>query len=161
MRAEETLLFSGNGDSLRIGIVCEKDRISQAYGDAQLTIAVQSSGFAGNGTCWVEWANMWRFCLAMNALNTKMRGKAELQSMSKGELALTIQQISARGAFAVEGQIGRLIYATDHIFRHAVTFGFEIELSQVEKAAKQLARLAAETAWNVIELTRRNDVDLQ
>jgi hypothetical protein len=62
--------------------------------------------------------------------------------------------------FAVEGLLGRLIYAQDHIFRHSVTFGFEIELAQVEKAARQLAALTADTSWNVVELTRRNDQDL-
>jgi len=159
MRTEETLIFAGGGDSLRIGIVCEADHTAQGYGDAQLSLTVHSSGFAGKGSCWVDRAGLWRFSVAMNALTTKMRGKAELASMSKGELTLTIQQISARGVFAVEGQIGRLVYASDHIFRHAVAFGFEIELSQVEKTAKQLARLTADTAWNVIGLTRRNDQD--
>jgi hypothetical protein len=160
MQAKDMLIFSGGNDSLRIEIACETDHTAAGYGDAQLSLTVQSSGFAGNGSCWVEGAALRRFSQAMHALNTKMRGAAELQSISKGELALGIQQISARGVFAVEGQLGRLIYAQDHIFRHAVTFGFEIELAQVEKAARQLAALTADTSWNVVELTRRNDQDL-
>jgi hypothetical protein len=160
MQAKDMVNFSGGDDSLQIEIICETDHTVAGYGDAQLAVTVRSSGFAGAGSCWVERPALRRFSQALHALNTKMRSTAELHSMSKGELTLAIQQISARGVFAVEGQLGRLVYAQDHIFRHAVTFGFEVELSQVEKAAKQLAALTADTAWNVVELTRRNDQDL-
>jgi hypothetical protein len=160
MQAEETLNFSGGADSLRIGIACEDDYTTQGYGDAQLSVTVQSGGFAGSGSCWVDRMSLRRFSQALNTLNTKMRGTAELRSLSRGELALAIRQISSRGIFAVEGEVGRLINGADQSFRHAVSFGFEIELSQVEQAAKQLARLTADTAWNVVEMTRRNDQDL-
>jgi hypothetical protein len=160
MQADELLIFSGGDNTLRIGITCETDHTLAGYGDAQLAVTVRSGGFAGNGSCWVDRMGLRRFAQALTALNTKMRGTAELQSVSKGELALAIQQISERGVFAVEGQIGRLIYAQDHIFRHSVTFGFEIEAAQVEKAARQLGAITADTAWNIVELTRRNEQDL-
>jgi hypothetical protein len=160
MQADETLIFSAGADSLRIALACETDHTAPDYGQARLDIGVRSSGFAGSGSCWVDRATLRNFSQALNGLNSKLRGEAELHSMSKGEFALAIRQISARGIFAVEGRLARLIYARDHIFRHGVSFGFEIELSQIENAARQLAELTADTAWNVVELTRRNEQDL-
>jgi hypothetical protein len=160
MQAEDTLIFSAGADSLRIALACETDHTNPGYGQARLDVSVQSSGFAGSGSCWVDRMTLRSFSQALNGLSSRMRGEAELHSISKGEFALAIRQISARGIFAVEGHAARLIYARDHIFRHGVSFGFEIELSQIEKAAGQLAALTADTAWNVVELTRRNEQDL-
>jgi hypothetical protein len=160
MQAEETLIFSAGADTLRIALACEVDHTNAGYGQARLDISVRSSGFAGSGSCWVDRATLRSFSQALNGLNATSRGEAELHSISRGEFALAVRQISARGIFAVEGQISRLIYARDHIFRHGVSFGFEIELSQIETAAGQLAALTADTAWNVVELTRRNEQDL-
>lgn len=69
-------------------------------------------------------------------------GKAELVSMSPGELSLKVHQLSARGLFGIEAQIGRHVWQVDHRhFWHSVSFGFEIEFSQIEKAARQLQNL--------------------
>ena len=72
-----------------------------------------------------------------------LTGAAELQSISPGELSLRIYPLSSRGVFAVEAQIGRGVYRQEMRFLHSVNFGFEIETSQVDKAAKQLKRLIA------------------
>jgi hypothetical protein len=156
MQEPLTLSFATGAGRLQIEIARESDPASPSHGDARLSMTVASGDFAGRGYCWVERDTLDRFARAMNGMQERVEGQAELRSMSPGELALTIHSVSARGVFAVEGQLGTRVQGDAHAFPHAVTFGFEVEFAEIQRAARQLAELTAGTSWNVVEMTRRN-----
>jgi hypothetical protein len=132
------LAFANGLDSLRIHICRESSW------DTRLDLDVRSHGFAGHGSCWIDREAFRRFARNVVQLAQSCNGKAELHAISPEKFMLTIRSISSRGHFAVEGRICETIYAQDHEFSHSVTFGFEIELSQVDKAAKVFQRAASD-----------------
>lgn len=157
MQEPLTLTFAAGADVLHIQITRDSDPASSSHGEARLSLTVASAGFAGRANCWAEREALDRFSRAMSGLHERLQGHAELRSISPGELVLSIRPISARGVFAVEGQLGAPVPGKDFAFKHTVGFGFEIETAQIERAAKLLAELTAGTAWSVVELTRRSD----
>lgn len=142
MQETVTLTFTSGADKFEIEIGREGNEDSPSYGDARLQMVAHSSGFSGSAWCLIERDDLDGFASALQAMSETVSGKAELASMSPGELSLKIHQLSARGVFGIEAQIGRHVYQEDHRhFWHSVSFGFELEFSQIEKTARQLQAL--------------------
>ena len=157
MQEPLTLSFEAGPNSLQIEITREGDAQSRAHGDARLSATVRSEGFSGRAICWADRDSLDGFSRGMSGLQERGLGQAELRSSSPDELVLSIYPISARGVFAVEGELSTMVHGQEQAFRHAVSFGFEIEAMQIERAATQLSSLTASTSWRVVEMTRRND----
>jgi hypothetical protein len=82
-----------------------------------LAITVQSDGFAGEGSAWVEAPQLRRFCGQLRQLETQL-GRTELESMSPGEFRLTVLTTDGAGHMAVRGRLAQR--------DQAIEFGFAL-----------------------------------
>jgi hypothetical protein len=142
MRNAETIVFAAGGDYLHMDVVRVSDPASPGHGEAQLTMVVRSSSFAGQGSWWADKAGFETFTTDLVRLARTLKGKAELRNQWRPDVAFGIVPITSRGHFAIEGQISDTIHGREQSFFHSVRFGFEIELAQIEKAAMQLSALS-------------------
>lgn len=140
---EAELAFENVPDRLTIAFALEHDPSLPGYGDARLSVRVNSSRFAGHGTCWVEQSALKHFADAVGLIEGGGSEAAPVRAMSEQEFALVLRPMTSRGYFAVEGQVGHLVHKGGHGFWHSVTFGFAVEWAQVARAAQSLARLVA------------------
>jgi hypothetical protein len=142
METARTIIFAAGEDHFQMDVVRITDPGSPGDGEAQLTMKVRSSGFAGQGSWWTDRAGFETFVRDLASLARTMKGKAELRNQWRTDFALAILPIRSRGHFAVEGEIAATIHGREQAFFHCVRFGFEVELGQIEKAAKQLSTLS-------------------
>jgi hypothetical protein len=112
-------------------------------GDTRLEVAVQSCGFGGRGSAWVEASRMRSFVRHLRELEARRQGKAELVSMSPGEFVLRVGAANRRGHMAVTGRLSRHFYTgEDGPYLHVVQFGFEFDptsLPEIVSAFKAIA----------------------
>ena len=141
METAQTIIFTAGEDHLHMDVVRIADPGSPGDGEARLTMKVQSSGFAGQGSWWADETSFETFVRDLTRLARTMKGKAELRHKWRPDITFGIVPITSRGHFAVEGQISDTIHGREHAFFHSVRFSFEIELAQIEKAARQLSVL--------------------
>ena len=66
----------------------------------------------------------------------KRKGEAVFESLSPGELHLQIFSIDSVGHMGIRGTTGFQVFKGTDLFPHSVTFGFEFDPSQLERAAK-------------------------
>src|SRR5687768_12504108 len=78
-------------------------------GDAHLSLTVRASydGFVGATETWVERHAWFAFTQALTILEERRSGEASVESMSPGELHLTVKALHNRGHMGIEGLIGR------------------------------------------------------
>jgi hypothetical protein len=74
-------------------------------GDARLQVKVESRGFTGHGTSWVEADRLAIFARQLRALESTRRGEAELEGMSPGEFRLRVYSVDQAGHMAIEGRV--------------------------------------------------------
>jgi hypothetical protein len=141
MQNAQTIVFTAGEDHLHMDVVRVNTPAAIGHGEAQLRMSVQSSGFAGAGSWWADRPSFQAFARDLDALARTLKGKAELRNAWRTDFAFAVEAITSRGHFAVEGQIAAMIHARERAFFHCVRFGFEIELAQIEKAARQLSSL--------------------
>lgn len=113
----------------------EKDDLP-SKGDAYITIKLHSNGYAGRNDLWVSNKALCTFCHDLIELEDKRKGETILESISPGELYLQIFSIDSLGHMGIRGTTGFQVFGGTDLFPHSVTFGFEIDPSQLEKAAK-------------------------
>ncbi|MDX2220568.1 MAG: hypothetical protein SF172_16235 [Burkholderiales bacterium] len=132
----DTLILRGSDDFISIEVVPNWSD-PQGNGDVYVLISVSSSGYSGKNDLWVDGEALRSFVVQLADLNQSLKGKATLQSMSPGELELTIQSVSSRGHLAVSGSTGYQVLGENSSWWHSVTFGFEFEQSQLQEAIKR------------------------
>jgi hypothetical protein len=76
-------------------------------GDVELSVAVSSSNFSGQGFTWVESQTFAVFLQQLRELELSRQGSAELEGMSPGEFCLRIASINRRGHMAVIGEVSK------------------------------------------------------
>jgi len=130
------LRISNNDCLLEVEASVEEDSSIQSYGDARLSLRVQSHGYIGSATAWVEREQLKQFSEALSRLEKSLQGEAVLSSMSPGELSLKLLSVSSRGHVAIEGSIGRHVHGANSMIWHSVTFGFEFENTQLTEAVQ-------------------------
>jgi len=113
----------------------EKDNLP-SKGDAYITIRANSNGYAGQNDLWVSYRELRNFCSGLINLEKKRKGETVLESLSPGELHLQIFSIDSLGHMGIRGTTGFQVFGGTDSFPHSVTFGFEFDPSQLEKAAK-------------------------
>jgi hypothetical protein len=141
MQTVQTLIFGAEADCLHMEIDRVNDPSSLGYGEARMRMKVRSSGFAGEGSWWAEKSCFDNFVRDVIQLSRTLKGRAELNNQWRQDFAFAIFPITSRGHFAVEGRIAAQIPARERMFLHSVRFGFEIELADIDKAARQLSTL--------------------
>lgn len=119
-----------------MGLAIEENHTLQSYGDAYITIKVQSYGFAGHNDLWVTGDELALFCRSLFALEKSLRGEDALESIAPDELKLHIRSLSLCGHLAVEGETGYQIQGENGLSWHSVSSGIKFEPSQLTKAIK-------------------------
>ena len=130
------LRISNNDCFIEVEVSFENDPSIPSYGDAQLSIRVQSHGYIGSTTVWVEREQLQLFSEAIFRLENSLQGEAVLSSISPGELRLKLFTVSPCGHIALEGSIGNYRHCVNSTHWHSVTFGFEFENTQLTQANK-------------------------
>lgn len=130
------LRFWEGEDFFELDVTPEEDAGLQSYGDAYVTVEVNSKGFRGHNDLWVSAESLRGFCRSLVTLEASRRGVAELESISPGELHVKVHSVTSRGHVAVSGKTGYLVRHEGGGFWHAVEFGFEFDPSQLTSATR-------------------------
>ena len=105
-------------------------------GDAYISAHVDSRGFSGSTDLHVSGDNFKKFCSDLLALQSNLRGEAQLTAVDPTELNVCIRPFDKLGHISVSGKLGNQIY-TDHAMNwHSVEFGFEVDPQQLDLAIK-------------------------
>ena len=134
MTDESVLRFGTQNNFVEISAVIERDTSLQSHGDARLSIRVQSHGFSGRNALWAQREVLRAFAGQIAELERSLAGEAKLSSISPGELELTIRSVSPRGHIAVMGSATHRRTGENGSYLHSVSFGFEIESTQLSAA---------------------------
>ena len=129
-----TLRFQNGKDFFEMAVATEDDSALPNYGDAYVTVKVQSAGFVGHNDLWVLGPAMSAFCHALVRLERSLRGEAVLESIAPDELELKVHSVTSRGHLAVEGKTGYYINGENAMYWHSVSFGLEFEPGQLSTA---------------------------
>lgn len=127
--------FEEKNNFLELDMTMQENDDLPSRGDAYVTIRLHSNGYAGQNDLWVSQESLCGFCRDLVKLEKQRKGKSLLESMSPGELSLQIFSIDSLGHMGVRGTTGFKVYNGKDLFPHSVTFGFEFDPSQLEKAA--------------------------
>lgn len=127
-----TVLRLPNGDDLiEMSVAIEEDEKLQSNGDVYVTLKMQSEGFSGHNDLWMLADQMRKFASALVALERHLRGEAKLEYVSPNELSLKVFSVLSRGNLAIQESTGYEVVHENRSFWHSVSFGFEIEPSQL------------------------------
>lgn len=90
---------------------------------------------AAKNDLWLLGADFQRFCTELVELEATRKGEAKIESVSPGELELTVGSIDSLGHLAVWGKTGYHVLGTSDYY-HSVEFGFEFDPSQLQRAVR-------------------------
>lgn len=136
------------------GATIDIDAAGDGDGDCHVTVAVSVEGFAGTTTTFVV-GDAWRgFVSQVVALDASRRGAAVLESVSPGEVRLTVRATDRAGHMAVEGSIG----VRDAFRKIALTFSpIEFEPTELPRIVRELRAMPDEQ--RVAETSRRRSLE--
>jgi hypothetical protein len=124
--------FSDKSNFIEISLIdMEQDKSLPSYGDAYISISVESNGFSGKNNLWVESGAISSFCIDLSDLERNRKGEANLTSMSPNELTLKVYFFNSRGHIGVSGKTSYNALSENASFKHSVEFGFEFDPSQL------------------------------
>ena len=115
-------------------------RFAPGDADLALTVHVFRDGFLGDIQTWVARHDWFAFAQALGVLEQRRTGEANLQSMSPGELKLTVKSLDRAGHLGIEGAIARREFDRE----------IELRFSIIPFEASQLVEFTKE-AWQVSE----------
>ncbi len=99
------MVIRDGGDSLEVVATDQVPAHLPGAGDTQLAVTVQSRGFGGKGSAWVEAPVLLAFVDQLRQLDADRQGRAELASMSPGEFMLRVFTTDRAGHLAVAGRL--------------------------------------------------------
>jgi hypothetical protein len=103
-------------------------------GDVELSVAVSSAGFAGQGSAWVAAPALAAFLVEFRDLEARRQGAATLEGLSPEQFRLRIWSVNRRGHVAVGGLVAKHIHRGEGgPYRHQVEFGFEFDATLLPK----------------------------
>jgi len=105
-------------------------------GDAYVTVAVDSHGFAGRNDLHVLGPAFAGFCAALLELHRSQKGEARIVAVDPSELDVRIRPADSQGHLTVVGTTGYHVQMAHTSYWHAVHFGFQIEPSQLDNAVR-------------------------
>ena|SRR5882672_2560646 len=105
-------------------------------GDAYVTVAINSRGFAGRNDLHIIAEAFNNFCAALVSLQRTLTGEARLTGVMPNELDIVLAPADRLGHIAVKGHTGYKVQLAHTSYWHAVHFGFQVEPTQLDAAAK-------------------------
>ncbi len=136
MNLERSLRFGNQEDRIEIAAAVERDDSLPSQGDAHLSVEVRSSGFGGRADLWVSRESLKAFASQLAGLDSTRAGQATLASMSPNQFEMIVRAVTSLGHVAVEGKLSRRCRSENATFVHAVSFGFEIDPSQLSEGLR-------------------------
>ncbi len=130
------LTFHSARGKLDVLVVSEETDELPSKGDVRVSVLIKSNGFRGHNDVWLDGDNFDSFCRALIELEASRHGEAKIESMSPDEFELTIGSLDSVGHIGLWGKTGYHVMSPLKNFYHAVEFGFEVEPSQLQQAAK-------------------------
>jgi hypothetical protein len=107
-------------------------------------IAVREGDFAGAmERVWFFRKDFVAFVQALREFSVAHKGTARLESMSPGEVVVSISRLDLAGHILVETQVSRWQYVGDRPFRNLVAVAFELDPSQLPDVVQNLAAVIA------------------
>jgi hypothetical protein len=108
------------------------------YG-VQVTVEANVEGFAGrNREVWFFRAEADRFMAELEQLDQLRRGSATIESMSPGEMRLTISIVDRTGHVNVTVELRRFTYVSGQSIELAMPRGFELDPTDLPGAVRDL-----------------------
>ena len=113
----------------------------EVVGDADLalTVRVLRDGFTCESQTWVERHVWFAFAQELTVLEETLKGEANVQSMSPGELELTVKAVGLRGHLGIEGVVGKREYDREVTLRFSL---FAFEPSQIAAFAREARKIS-------------------
>jgi hypothetical protein len=138
------MVLSEGENEIEIVAVDHVPRHLPMHGDVELSVAVSSNKFAGQGFAWVEGSSLARFLDELRLLENRRQGSATLEGMSPDEFRLQIWSVDRRGHVAIGGMIVQQIFKGEAAapYRHSLEFGFEFDPTALPKVLAGLVELA-------------------
>jgi hypothetical protein len=97
-------------------------------GDVEVSVAVCSEKFAGQGFAWLDAGRLATFLKELEELERVRHGAAEIQAMSADDFRLRIWSVDRRGHIAIGGMVSKIIRRGEAgPYRHTLEFGFEFD----------------------------------
>ena len=110
--------------------------LTSCDGDAFVSVAIESRGYAGRNDMHVFSEAFTDFCASLIALQRSLKGQARLTGVMSDELDIVLAPADALGHIAVKGHAGHHVHMAHTSYWHAVHFGFQIEPTQLDAAAR-------------------------
>ena len=107
--------------------------------DLALVVRMSRDGFTAMAAPWIERDKWFAFAQALTILEERRQGEATVESMSPGELALTIRSVNNRGHLGVEGLLGKREFDREISLRFSV---FVFDPSQIVPFAQEARRIS-------------------
>jgi hypothetical protein len=108
-------------------------------GDLPLVVRVLRDGFTGEAKTWVERHAWFAFAQELTVLEETLTGEAHVQSMSPGELDLTVRAVGRRGHLGIEGVVGKREFDRKITLRFSL---FTFEPSQVAAFVQEARKIS-------------------
>ncbi|MBE9009643.1 hypothetical protein IQ250_05440 [Pseudanabaenaceae cyanobacterium LEGE 13415] len=152
----ESIAHCHNQSKRAVMLICEgddflemtvTDRIPDhlpASGDTRFEIKVQSFGFSGQSSVWIDRLALISFAAQLQELENRRQGEAELSSISPSQFWLRIYSTDSLGQMALAGRLSRL--KPDLNCEHLVEFGFRFDPSVLPSIVKGFEKIQAEFA---------------
>jgi hypothetical protein len=105
-------------------------------GDAYVTVAIESRGFAGRNDLHVVACEFQSFCASLVSLQRTLKGEARLTGVMPNELDIVLAPADALGHIVVKGHTGYEVQMAHTSHWHAVHFGFQVDPTQLDAAVK-------------------------
>jgi hypothetical protein len=121
---------------LELDLLQEEVISGNSYNSILFRIAAQSRGFCGQAETWVFAENLEKFCNSLIALNNTLKGEALLESEFQNEFSVKIASVNSRGYLGVSGTFGHHFFSENSNYWHSVSFGFEFEPAQLQRAVQ-------------------------
>jgi hypothetical protein len=129
---------SDTGDVLEL-----ETRSTPGDADLALTVRVSCDGFLGETHTWVERHDWFAFVQALTILEERRSRDANAQSVSPGELNLTVRALDRLGHMGIEGLIGRREFDRK-VTLHFSVFSFEpSQLVAFTREARRISEVLA------------------
>lgn len=117
------------------GMSCLEIDLADWDGDAYVTVAIESSGYAGRNDLHVVSEDFTEFCSSLIELQRTLKGRARLTGVMPEELDIVFTPAGSLGHIAVTGHTGYHVQMAHTTYWHAVHFGFQIEPTELDAAA--------------------------
>jgi hypothetical protein len=137
------VLIRDGQNHLEITVANRVPAIYSRPDEIELSVEVSSNGYSGHGSVWIEAPALTNFLDALDDLERRRQGVAELRGMSPEEFHLRFWNINRRGHIAVSGRLTKSVFLETPVpIFQSLEFVFRFDPTIFQKAVAELRALA-------------------